>query len=298
MWFVGKKLGFTIDLGKLHNVSLGQGQESVAELAMDKASREGHWVILQVWICVCVCFLCSIDFNLLFSVEHSPGGQMAGQSGETPGALLWEQSPGLPRVYECRTISHPTGTHHPAGHSGKLHQDHQRAAYRDAGQPTRSVGQLWSGEHLIIRFHSFTLGSGWHLSEVLLGFRTFWTSVPVNRSSRPFCSRCVISTLVWQREGSLDLRAGTENTRSTPETSPYPSMSSITTWRPTHRCVSTLSSSNVKGLLWDILWMHVRIGTGLVCPIRESRQNVRFWKEKVTKKNHTIITNEIFILFE
>ncbi|RXN33505.1 dynein heavy chain axonemal [Labeo rohita] len=44
---LGKKLGFTIDLGKLHNVSLGQGQESVAELAMEKASKEGHWVILQ-----------------------------------------------------------------------------------------------------------------------------------------------------------------------------------------------------------------------------------------------------------
>ncbi|KAG9277586.1 dynein heavy chain 11, axonemal-like [Astyanax mexicanus] len=44
---LGKKLGFTIDLGKLHNVSLGQGQEAVAELAMEKASEEGHWVILQ-----------------------------------------------------------------------------------------------------------------------------------------------------------------------------------------------------------------------------------------------------------
>ncbi|RXM27080.1 Dynein heavy chain 11, axonemal [Acipenser ruthenus] len=44
---LGKKLGFTIDLGKLHNVSLGQGQEAVAELTMEKASKEGHWVILQ-----------------------------------------------------------------------------------------------------------------------------------------------------------------------------------------------------------------------------------------------------------
>ncbi|KAF5892934.1 dynein heavy chain 11, axonemal-like, partial [Clarias magur] len=44
---LGKKLGFTIDLGKLHNVSLGQGQEAVAELAMEKASQDGHWVILQ-----------------------------------------------------------------------------------------------------------------------------------------------------------------------------------------------------------------------------------------------------------
>ncbi|XP_020566647.2 dynein heavy chain 11, axonemal-like [Oryzias latipes] len=44
---LGRKLGFTIDLGKLHNVSLGQGQETVAEVAMKKAAKEGHWVILQ-----------------------------------------------------------------------------------------------------------------------------------------------------------------------------------------------------------------------------------------------------------
>uniref|UniRef100_A0A3B3XM42 Uncharacterized protein n=1 Tax=Poecilia mexicana TaxID=48701 RepID=A0A3B3XM42_9TELE len=44
---LGRKLGFTIDLGKLHNVSLGQGQESVAEVAMEMAAKEGHWVILQ-----------------------------------------------------------------------------------------------------------------------------------------------------------------------------------------------------------------------------------------------------------
>ena len=44
----GRKLGFTIDLGKLHNVSLGQGQEAVAEAAMESAAKEGHWIILQV----------------------------------------------------------------------------------------------------------------------------------------------------------------------------------------------------------------------------------------------------------
>ncbi|KAB1266022.1 Dynein heavy chain 17; axonemal [Camelus dromedarius] len=43
----GKKLGFTIDNGKLHNVSLGQGQEVVAENALDVAAEKGHWVILQ-----------------------------------------------------------------------------------------------------------------------------------------------------------------------------------------------------------------------------------------------------------
>lgn len=44
----GRKLGFAIDNGKIHNVSLGQGQEIVAENALDVAAVQGHWVILQV----------------------------------------------------------------------------------------------------------------------------------------------------------------------------------------------------------------------------------------------------------
>ena len=44
---LGKRLGFTADAQNFHNVSLGQGQESVAEHAMDEASQNGHWVVLQ-----------------------------------------------------------------------------------------------------------------------------------------------------------------------------------------------------------------------------------------------------------
>jgi dynein heavy chain, axonemal len=44
---VGKTLGFTTDNKNFHNVSLGQGQEVVAEAAMELAAREGHWVVLQ-----------------------------------------------------------------------------------------------------------------------------------------------------------------------------------------------------------------------------------------------------------
>ena len=44
---LGNKLGITISSGKLHNVSLGQGQEVVAEKAMDVACKNGGWVILQ-----------------------------------------------------------------------------------------------------------------------------------------------------------------------------------------------------------------------------------------------------------
>lgn len=44
---LGKKLGFKSDNKNFHNISLGQGQEIVAEQAMDLAAKEGHWVVLQ-----------------------------------------------------------------------------------------------------------------------------------------------------------------------------------------------------------------------------------------------------------
>ncbi|KAI8438868.1 hypothetical protein MSG28_011209 [Choristoneura fumiferana] len=44
---LGKVMGFTADNGNFHNVSLGQGQEVVAEQAMDEALEKGHWVVLQ-----------------------------------------------------------------------------------------------------------------------------------------------------------------------------------------------------------------------------------------------------------
>ncbi|XP_070187600.1 dynein beta chain, ciliary-like isoform X2 [Littorina saxatilis] len=44
---MGKKLGFTEDNRNFSNISLGQGQEIVAEQAMEVAAKEGHWVVLQ-----------------------------------------------------------------------------------------------------------------------------------------------------------------------------------------------------------------------------------------------------------
>ncbi|XP_055973719.1 dynein axonemal heavy chain 9 [Sorex fumeus] len=43
----GKKLGYTFNNQNFHNVSLGQGQEVVAEAVLDLAAKKGHWVILQ-----------------------------------------------------------------------------------------------------------------------------------------------------------------------------------------------------------------------------------------------------------
>jgi len=44
---LGKKMGISMDNKNFHNISLGQGQEIVAEQAMDLAAKEGHWVVLQ-----------------------------------------------------------------------------------------------------------------------------------------------------------------------------------------------------------------------------------------------------------
>ncbi|XP_014229978.1 dynein beta chain, ciliary-like [Trichogramma pretiosum] len=44
---LGREMHFTVENGKFHNVSLGQGQEPVAESAMDLSASDGHWVILQ-----------------------------------------------------------------------------------------------------------------------------------------------------------------------------------------------------------------------------------------------------------
>ncbi|XP_064351341.1 dynein axonemal heavy chain 9 [Camelus dromedarius] len=43
----GKKLGYTFNNRNFHNMSLGQGQEAVAEATLDLAAKRGHWVVLQ-----------------------------------------------------------------------------------------------------------------------------------------------------------------------------------------------------------------------------------------------------------
>lgn len=45
---LGHKLGFSVEQENFHNISLGQGQEVVAETALDVAARSGHWIVLQV----------------------------------------------------------------------------------------------------------------------------------------------------------------------------------------------------------------------------------------------------------
>lgn len=44
---LGHQMGYYADKGNFYNVSLGQGQEVVAEAAMDQAAQNGDWVVLQ-----------------------------------------------------------------------------------------------------------------------------------------------------------------------------------------------------------------------------------------------------------
>ena len=44
---LGCTLGYSAVKENFHNISLGQGQEIVAEKAMEIASKEGHWIVLQ-----------------------------------------------------------------------------------------------------------------------------------------------------------------------------------------------------------------------------------------------------------
>lgn len=43
---LGKTMNFSVEFDNLHNISLGQGQEQVAEAAIETATKNGHWVIL------------------------------------------------------------------------------------------------------------------------------------------------------------------------------------------------------------------------------------------------------------
>lgn len=69
---VGKRLRFSTDYGNFHNVSLGQGQEIVAENAIEKAASSGNWVILQVRRLICFNGTIFVMlYAVFFSLEYS-----------------------------------------------------------------------------------------------------------------------------------------------------------------------------------------------------------------------------------
>ncbi|NXI37002.1 DYH9 protein, partial [Galbula dea] len=107
----GKKLGYTFNNRNLHNISLGQGQEVVAEQALDLAAKEGHWVILQN-IHLVAKWLSSLEKKL---EQHSESSHqefrvfMSAEPAPSPGSHIIPQ--GILENSIKITSEAPTGMH-------------------------------------------------------------------------------------------------------------------------------------------------------------------------------------------
>lgn len=95
---LGRKLGFTLDNGNFHNVSLGQGQEVVAEQAMDTAAGKGHWVVLQVILNSMCLSGTQVSLGVVMgNSEHCVGFRNGGAIGSTTGdseQFVWTRNGG------------------------------------------------------------------------------------------------------------------------------------------------------------------------------------------------------------
>ena len=114
---LGRKLGYTSSLGNFHNISLGQGQEVIAEEALETAAVQGHWVILQVSPRPSLPphIPPHTPLHYLSSAEHPPGEELAASPGEEAGEVRREESSQLPRVRLRRACPEPGLPHHSSG---------------------------------------------------------------------------------------------------------------------------------------------------------------------------------------
>jgi len=91
---LGRKLGFTLDNGNFHNVSLGQGQEVVAEQAMDTAAGKGHWVVLQVILNSMCLSGTQVSLGVVMGdSEHCVGFRNGGAIGDSE-QFVWTRNGG------------------------------------------------------------------------------------------------------------------------------------------------------------------------------------------------------------
>ena len=108
---LGHKLGYTAAHKNFLNISLGQGQEVVAEEAMERAYQKGHWVVLQN-IHLVKLWLTSLEKKI---EEHSEGAHenyrlfLSADPAPTPASHIIPQS-----ILETSikiTNEPPTGVH-------------------------------------------------------------------------------------------------------------------------------------------------------------------------------------------
>ena len=129
---LGEKLGFTSDKQNFHNVSLGQGQEVVAEKAMEVAALHGHWVVLQN-IHLVKKWLPLLEKNLERYAEGSHSNYrvfMSAEPAATPTAHIIPQV-SIQRYTVCLKLTHPA-----IGNFRILNKNNKRATDGDAGKFT------------------------------------------------------------------------------------------------------------------------------------------------------------------
>jgi dynein heavy chain len=92
-----------MDKGNFHSVSLGQGQEIVAENALETAGKEGHWVILQN-IHLVARWLATLEKKLEQNWEHSSKKYRVFLSAEPAASAEYHIIPQVGPFYELKHI--------------------------------------------------------------------------------------------------------------------------------------------------------------------------------------------------
>jgi len=103
---LGRKLGYTEANGRFINISMGQGQETIALNALNKAAKEGSWIMLQN-IHLMQDWLKSLERALEIVEEFSHDEFRVFLSSEPPSALqgrLWEVVP-EPILQRCIKVA-------------------------------------------------------------------------------------------------------------------------------------------------------------------------------------------------
>lgn len=187
---LGKKLSFSSEHNNFHNVSLGQGQERVAETALYIASREGHWVILQNihlvarWLPELEKKMeqieqdCHEDFRLFISAESAPSDEYH----IIPQGIL----------ESAIKITNET----PTGMKANLHKALVRSVTSDC--------------HSNLIFLSFF----YVLISRTTSIKKQWKCVPKRPNSKQFYLLCATFIQLLLKDENMDLKGGTFNIHS------------------------------------------------------------------------------------
>ena len=197
---LGRTLGYTASNKNFHNISLGQGQEKVAEEAMERASKHGHWVVLQ---------------NIHLVKVWLPRLEKK----------IEEQMEEAHKDYRLFLSADPAPT--PASHI--IPDTILETSIKITNEPPSGI---FANLHKAL--DNFTQETLETCSKVIANCQCFEINLLSRRQSSSLFYSPFATSMQWYRnERSLGHRAGTRLTHTTQETLSSPAMSFTTTWRQT-----------------------------------------------------------------